>query len=115
VAAQGDRLLESLEAKRKQRRRLVAQRKAGGNEIRNIEHGAKVQAARRTHRNVLRQSEEARLRLARNALHTVAGLSQGNARPSAWWLHAVDPSGEWFARMRATATGRVEPLMEDGN
>ena len=89
---------------------MTAERKGLGREIRAAEQGAQAQAARRTLRQVNRMGRKARLTLARRAVLTIEGLCGGNARPSAWWMEAVDPSGGWFDRIRRSARYRLERL-----
>ena len=113
AAKEGEAILMALEAKRDERRRAAEERKRLGRKIRSIERSRKATAARRIHRNVIRQGERARLDIARSALLTVEGLRRSDARPSAWWFHAVDPSGRWFERVRKTARYRIEPLVEE--
>lgn len=113
AAKEGEAILMALEAKRDERRRMAEERKRLGRKIRSIERSRKATATRRIHRNVIRQGERARLDIARSALLTVEGLRRSDARPSAWWFHAVDPSGGWFDRVRKTARYRIEPLVED--
>ena len=107
---EGRALLGALEAKREERRRVVEERKAVGKKIRATEHSAKAQAARESLRSVNRMGRKARLALARRAILTAEGLCHGNARPSAWWMSAVDPSGGWFERIRRSARYRLESL-----
>jgi len=107
---EGRALLDALESKREERRRVVEERKAVGRKIRATEHSAKAQAARESLRVVNRMGQKARLALARRAILTAEGLCRGNARPSAWWMSAVDPSGGWFERIRRSARYRLESL-----
>jgi len=112
---EGQALLSALAAKREERRRCTAERRALGRRIRAAERGRKASAARQLLRRVFRQGERARLRLARDALLTVNGLHRGDARPSAWWTLALDPSGAWFERIRRTTRCRLEQLGEEGS
>ena len=112
ISKRGAAILMALDAKREERRSVMDRRKAIGRRIRAAEHGDKARAARRTVRGMMRQGQKARLRLAREAVLTVEGLTHGDDRPSAWWLPAVDPAGAWFARIRRTARLRLEPLGE---
>jgi len=109
---EGQALLLALAEKRDERKRCAAARRAIGRKIRVAERGRKARAARETLRRVFHQSERARLALARDAHLTINGLCAGDARPSAWWMLALDPSRAWFERIRRTARGRLERLPE---
>ena len=65
------------------------------------------------HATVSAVEEEAlllRMRLVRNALLSVKGLSYAGARPSWWWFPMVDPSGRWFENLVRTAKFKLEDL-----
>jgi hypothetical protein len=80
----------------------------------DLEQGEDVVAARLTLRRTESEAEQAKARLAKNALQTVNGLPHTNYRPSAWWFPLVDPSGAWFQRLTETAEYYLEPLAGDG-
>jgi hypothetical protein len=113
AAAEGEAQLIALESMRDERRKLIADRKAIGRKIRAIERSGDAQSARRIQREVLEHGMRARLQLAQHSLRTVEGLIHGDARPSAWWVDAVDPSGRWLAHIRCGARCWIEPLVPE--
>ena len=112
-ARHGKALLMALETKQIERRRLMAQRQQAGNKIHGIERGATAMAARKTQRCVYAAAAKARLKIARDAILAIEGLQHANDRPAAWWMPAVDPSGQWFDRIRRTARFHLESLMDE--
>jgi hypothetical protein len=111
ASEKGDALLMALEGLRTERSQLVSERKAIGRQIRAIERSPEAQAARRVQHEVAEEGMKARLALATHSLLTVQGLVHGDARPSAWWPSAVDPSGKWLARIRRGARCWIEPFL----
>ncbi len=108
---EGGALLLSLEAKQKELRRLREKRGEATRRLLALERGRRAASARRLLLAVERAVEKARLELTRNALLASEGLPHADLRPSAWWFPALDPTGRWFARVRRTATFRLEPLV----
>lgn len=109
----GRALLLALELKQKERRRLQERRAQLVRQLGALERGGRAAAARRVLRLVEREAARARLRLARNAILASQGLPHADLRPAAWWLPALDPSGQWFEQVRRTARFRLEPLIEE--
>jgi hypothetical protein len=109
---EGGALLLSLEEKQKELRHLREKRSEIARRLLALERGHRAAAARRLLLNVERAAEKARLQLVRNALLASEGLPHADLRPSAWWFPALDPTGRWFARVRRTATFRLEPLID---
>jgi hypothetical protein len=112
AAHEGGALLLSLEAKQRELSRLREKRQETAQRLLALERGRKAASARRLLLAVERAAEKARVRLARNALLVSEGLPRADLRPSAWWFPALDPAGRWFARVRRTATFRLEPLAD---
>lgn len=74
------------------------------------ERSAENRTARRQRQEIEQGAAQARLRLVRNALLTVHGLTHTQHRPSAWWIPMVDASGEWFARIAQTTAFYTQAL-----
>ncbi|HEX5324693.1 MAG TPA: hypothetical protein VFW40_12970 [Capsulimonadaceae bacterium] len=79
-------------------------------EQRLIERSAEAVAAREQIAQIIYQAELAKMELVRAAFLTSEGLSHTQARPTAWWLPLVDPSGTWFEAIVAGAQARLEDI-----
>ena len=75
-----------------------------------IERGEAAKQTRLKLRQIDAQTEQEKVRQAKNALQTVRGLNHTNYRPSAWWFPLVDPSGKWLARVGELAQAYLEPM-----
>jgi hypothetical protein len=76
--------------------------------LRAAERTDEALQARETIRAVTRQALLAKLKFARIACLVSEGLHHTNARPTAWWLPLVDPSGRWFDAMSDGLQARLE-------
>jgi hypothetical protein len=91
---------------RRERTELIAQ-------IARISRGAEVQALRRSLAAITREIDQARLRLARNAL-LCRGLRTADHRPAGWWFLLLQDCGDWFERTLHTAEAYFEPFVPAG-
>ena len=107
-------VVDALDEKQAERRRLAAERKDVTQAFRRLERGDEACQARKVLAKVERSAERQRLELARNAILVTEGLPHTEARPSAWWLPLVDPSGAWYTELRRTTEFRLERLDADG-
>lgn len=78
-----------------------------------LERGPEAAEARLTLRRIEAHAEQAKARLAANALRVIDGLPHTNYRPSAWWFPLVDPSGAWFRRTAELAEYHLEALIAE--
>jgi hypothetical protein len=105
---------EPIAALHRQVKAALAEVRALKTERLALERGEEAVAARDMLRRIESEAEQAKARLAKNALQTVNGLPHTNYRPSAWWFPLVDPSGAWFRRLAETAEYHLEPLSGHG-
>ncbi len=75
---------------------------------RAIERSADCIEQRQTIEQITLRIELARTELIRKAFITAEALPHTQARPSAWWLPTVDPSGAWFRAIIAGTQARLE-------
>ncbi|HRU05983.1 MAG TPA: hypothetical protein P5137_09445 [Candidatus Brocadiia bacterium] len=101
------------EAKRAERRELMEQRRQVTEAFRQAERAPEAREARAELGRVERLAERERLCMARRAILAVECLAHTQARPCAWWLPLVDPSGAWYREIRRTAEFRLERLDGD--
>ena len=73
-----------------------------------VERNDEATAARRQIADLTRQVQLARLSRVRDAFLTSESLPHTNARPTAWWLPLLDPSGAWFQAIVEGAEARLE-------
>jgi len=104
---------ELAERKRAERRDLQEKRRLVTEEFRKAERAPEAREARAELGRVERLAERERLCMARRAVLAVECLAHTQARPCAWWLPLVDPSGAWYAEIRRTAEFRLERLDGD--
>lgn len=76
----------------------------------SIERGERATQARNLSSDLLNEVELARVRLVRNALLTIEGLSHTSHRPSFWWFPLVDSSGGWYRRLIETTEMYTQAL-----
>lgn len=94
-----------------QKRQVRAELSALKEQRRQLERDGVATAARNALSDIEGEAEFTRLRLVRNALLTIEGLTHTNHRPSAWWLPMADSTGSWFQRVVETAEAYTEPLL----
>ena len=95
----------------RQKRNLCSQIVAWKKNRWHIERGTEAVQQRDVQAQIINAAEAARMRLVRNALLTIEGLSHTAHRPSVWWLPTVDFSGAWFRRIAETTELYTEPLL----
>ncbi len=78
--------------------------------MRQVERSPEALEARRTIAHILSEIEHAKIEIIRAAYLTKEGLPHMNARPTAWWLPLVDPSGRWFDAITDGAQARLEDI-----
>jgi len=93
---------------------LRAQRAHAVQSFRNLEKGTVARECRRIVASLGLEINVARLRLASRAFRITRGLPYSDARPTAWWLPVVDPSGRWFRNVIASTELTVEPMEPGG-
>jgi len=109
----GRALLMALESKQLERRDWRKRRAAVVARLRTLERSGKAGRARRVLATMERLAGRVRLRLARHAILAADSLPHADLRPAAWWFPALDPAGNWFARVRRGARARLEPLLNE--
>lgn len=77
-------------------------------ECRAIERSAECIECRQTLDEITNNVNMAKLDLIRSDHITREALPHTNARPSAWWLPTVDPSGAWFTAITDGMEARLE-------
>jgi hypothetical protein len=77
-------------------------------ECRAIERSADCLEHRKTIEDVTLRAEFARAELIRKAFITCEALPHTQARPSAWWLPTLDPTGAWFKAIVDGTQARLE-------
>ncbi len=82
--------------------------KAARLQLRQVERSPKILKTRKHLRGIIVTSEFARLEYVRTAILTTTSLPHTQARPTAWWLPLVDPSGAWFAAIASGTQARLE-------
>ncbi|GMV37523.1 MAG: hypothetical protein AMXMBFR61_20310 [Fimbriimonadales bacterium] len=107
-AAEFDVRLTLLRSRIREARAAIADARARRRAAFGSEESRAVREARRA---IEREADLARMRMVREALLTVHGLTHTNHRPSAWWLPLLSPDGAWFQRIASTAQMYLEPLL----
>ena len=100
-----DAALKAMRAQVRQWSRVIRLWRA---DLRRAERFKSVLELREIIRRITLDAQSTRLERVRAALITAAALPHTNARPSAWWLPLVDPSGRWLSAMVENAEARLE-------
>ena len=79
-------------------------------ELRRVERSPGARRQRAEAERIVLDAEATRLEHVRSALITTSGLPHTQARPTAWWIPMVDPSGAWFEAITNGLTARLERL-----
>lgn len=102
-----NRIAEIQEEKQVLKSRLILLRA----EISQVLRGSEAKVIRTRLHDIEIEAETARLKIVRNAYLTIEGLSHTSYRPSAWWIPALDRTGNLFKQLVATTELYLEPLL----
>ena len=97
--------LQAMRAQVRQWSRVIRNWRA---DLRRAERSESVLELREIIRRINLDAQSTKLEHVRAALITSAALPHTNARPTAWWLPLVDPSGKWLSAMVNKAEARLE-------